>query len=69
MDVHWWGGLFSQNMRVEVCLNNYICLKQLHKNYCKLRYNLSFVCLFVFNPKSYNLQCQRVQFRFKIFEC
>ena len=21
MDVHWWGGLFSQNMGVEVCLN------------------------------------------------
>ena len=21
MDVHWWGGLFSQNMGLEVCLN------------------------------------------------
>ena len=21
MDVHWWGGMFSQNMGVEVCLN------------------------------------------------
>ena len=31
MDVHWWGGLFSQNMGVEVCLNmSAVMLYRLH---------------------------------------